>query len=66
MFIALSPVFVPLVFPTTARFASVTYRLFVLSAISAVVAAAPAVTNPFASYVIFVLVAPVIELFGAT
>ena len=46
---ALSPVFVPLVLPITVRFASVTYRLFVLSAMSAVVASAPAVTNPFAS-----------------
>ena len=33
---------------------------------SAVVASAPAVTNPFASKVIFVLVAPVIAVFGAT
>ena len=33
---------------------------------SAVVASAPAVTSPFASYVIFVFVAPVIELFDAT
>jgi len=33
---------------------------------SAVVASAPAVTKPFASYVIFVLVAPVIAAFSST
>ena len=61
-----SPVFVPLVFPITTSCASVTYRLFELSAMSAVVASAPAVTSPFESYVIFVLVAPVIQAFAVT
>ncbi len=66
LFVALSPVFVQLVFPITVRFASVTYRLLLESAISAVVASAPAVTSPFASYVTFVLVAPVIAPLACT
>lgn len=49
LFVALSPVFVPLVFPMTVRFASVTYLLLDESAISAVVASAPEVTSPFVS-----------------
>ena len=44
-----SPVFVQEVFPITVNCASVTYLLLLESAISAVVASAPAVTNPFAS-----------------
>jgi hypothetical protein len=46
--------------------ASVTYLLFVLSAISAVVASAQAVTNHLASYVIFVFVAQVIAALEST
>ena len=46
--------------------ASVTYLLLVESAISAVVASAQAVTSPFASYVILVLVAHVIATFSST
>lgn len=43
-----------------------TYLLLDESAISAVVASAPAVTSPLASYVTFVLVAPVIPALAAT
>ena len=48
-FVALSPEFAPLVLFTTVNCASVTYLLFALSAISAVVASVPVVTRPFAS-----------------
>ena len=44
-----SPLLVPLVLPITVNCASVTYLLLVLSAISAVVASAHAVTNHLAS-----------------
>ena len=47
----------------TVNWASVTYLLFVLSAMSAVVASAQAVTSQSASYVIFVFVAHVITVF---
>lgn len=63
--VALSPVLVPLVLLNTVKSASVTYLLFKLSAISAVVASAQAVTKPLASYVILVFVAPVIGEFAA-
>lgn len=43
-----------------------TYLLFVESAMSAVVASAPDVTSHFASYVTFVLVAPVIAALATT
>lgn len=46
--------------------ASVKYLLLLLSAMSAVVASAQAVTSPFVSYVIFVLVAPVIAPLAVT
>jgi len=61
-----SPAFVPEVFASFVFSASVTYLLSAESAISAVVASAPAVTSPFASYVIFVFVAPVIAPFFCT
>lgn len=54
------PEFVPVVFVSFVFSASVTYLLSAESAISAVVASAPAVTSPFASYVTFVFVAPTI------
>ena len=44
-----SPVFTPEVLDRTPDCTSVTYFLFVLSAMSAVVASAPAVTKPFVS-----------------
>ena len=47
VFVALSHVFVPLVFPITVSCESVTYLLSVLSEISAVVASVPLVTKPF-------------------
>jgi hypothetical protein len=65
VFGALSQVLVQLVFHITTKFASVTYLLFKLSAISAVVASVHQVTKPFASYVIFVLVAQVIAEFSS-
>jgi hypothetical protein len=61
-----SHVLVQLVLPITTNCASVTYLLLELSAISAVVASAQAVTKPLASYVIFVLVAQVIAAFSST
>ena len=61
-----SPVFVQEVFQITVRLASVTYRLFEESAVSAVVASAQEVTNHFVSYVIFVFVAQTIPTFDAT
>lgn len=60
------PEFVPEVFASFVFSASVTYLLSAESAISAVVASAPAVTSPFASYVTFVFVAPVIAPFFCT
>ena len=63
---ALSPLLVPLVFPMTTRLASVTYLLLVVSAMSIVVASAPTVTSPFASYVILVLVALTMAAFSST
>lgn len=61
-----SQVFVPLVFPITVNCASVTYLLLEESAISAVVASAPAVTNHLVSYVILVFVAHTIATFSST
>ena len=61
-----SPVLVQLRLPIVTRLASVTYLLFVESAISAVVAESPHITSPLASYVIFVLVAPVMLAFFVT
>jgi len=61
-----SPVLVFDVFPITTSCESVTYLLFVESAISAVVASVQEVTSPFVSKVIFVFVAQVIEAFLST